>query len=339
MNNPVLSWFGIVRLGLVQTGLGAIVVLTTSTLEPGDGGRTCHARDPAGRAGRHSLRASGVPAGLGPWFRSRRAADAMDRRRHGRSRHRRLDGVGGDGVDDDASAVRDRACGGRIRSDRCRCRGGGHVAAGAARQADRRQPPRGGGDDRLGHDDRRLHRDHRCCRSSARSVLACEADRRLRVGIRRGDGSHAGRCLGRRRQSRQLRFRLDWTQPQRQSSFREAFIEVWTEPKSRRFAIFVFVSMLAYSAQDLILEPFAGAVFGFTPGETTKLSGIQHARNADRHGAGAAGRRDLSARARKSADLDRRRLSRLGDRAAVSRHGRLCRAVLAACARLSSCSA
>jgi MFS transporter, BCD family, chlorophyll transporter len=63
----------------------------------------------------------------------------------------------------------------------------------------------------------------------------------------------------------------------RQSSFREAFMEVWTEPKSRRFAIFVFVSMLAYSAQDLILEPFAGVVFGFTPGETTKLSGVQHA--------------------------------------------------------------
>jgi MFS transporter, BCD family, chlorophyll transporter len=60
------------------------------------------------------------------------------------------------------------------------------------------------------------------------------------------------------------------------SSFREAFLEVWAEPKSRRFAIFVFVSMLAYSAQDLILEPFAGVVFGFTPGETTKLSGVQH---------------------------------------------------------------
>ncbi|MDU6138090.1 PucC family protein, partial [Bradyrhizobium sp.] len=27
-----LSWFGIVRLGLVQTALGAVVVLTTSTL-------------------------------------------------------------------------------------------------------------------------------------------------------------------------------------------------------------------------------------------------------------------------------------------------------------------
>ncbi len=62
----------------------------------------------------------------------------------------------------------------------------------------------------------------------------------------------------------------------RQSSFRDAFMQVWTEPKSRRFAIFVFVSMLAYSAQDLILEPFAGAVFGFTPGETTKLSSVQH---------------------------------------------------------------
>ena len=62
----------------------------------------------------------------------------------------------------------------------------------------------------------------------------------------------------------------------RQSSFRAAFMEVWLEPKSRRFAIFVFVSMLAYSAQDLILEPFAGVVFGFTPGATTKLSGVQH---------------------------------------------------------------
>lgn len=61
-----------------------------------------------------------------------------------------------------------------------------------------------------------------------------------------------------------------------QSSFRGAFIDVWSEPQSRRFAIFVFVSMLAYSAQDLILEPFAGVVFGLTPGETTKLSSLQH---------------------------------------------------------------
>jgi len=32
MKNPALSWLGIFRLGLVQAGLGAIVVLTTSTL-------------------------------------------------------------------------------------------------------------------------------------------------------------------------------------------------------------------------------------------------------------------------------------------------------------------
>lgn len=64
--------------------------------------------------------------------------------------------------------------------------------------------------------------------------------------------------------------------PSQQGSFRHAIMEVWAEPKARRFAIFVFVSMLAYSAQDLILEPFAGGVFGFSPGETTKLSGLQH---------------------------------------------------------------
>ncbi len=52
--------------------------------------------------------------------------------------------------------------------------------------------------------------------------------------------------------------------------------KVWREPAARQFTIFVFVSMLAFSAQDLILEPFAGTVFGFSPGETTKLSGLQH---------------------------------------------------------------
>jgi BCD family chlorophyll transporter-like MFS transporter len=61
-----------------------------------------------------------------------------------------------------------------------------------------------------------------------------------------------------------------------QASFGEALGQVWAEPQSRRFAVFIFVSMLAYGAQDLILDPFAGAVFGFTPGQSTKLSGLQH---------------------------------------------------------------
>ncbi len=60
------------------------------------------------------------------------------------------------------------------------------------------------------------------------------------------------------------------------TSFREAFADVWSEREARRFTLFVFISMLAYSAQDLILEPFAGSVYGFTPGESTKLSGVQH---------------------------------------------------------------
>jgi BCD family chlorophyll transporter-like MFS transporter len=58
--------------------------------------------------------------------------------------------------------------------------------------------------------------------------------------------------------------------------FRTALADVWHEPAARQFTIFIFISMLAYSAQDLILEPFAGTVFGFTPGESTSLSGVQH---------------------------------------------------------------
>jgi BCD family chlorophyll transporter-like MFS transporter len=58
--------------------------------------------------------------------------------------------------------------------------------------------------------------------------------------------------------------------------FRAALREVWNDGDARRFTVFVFVSMLAYSTQDLILEPFAGALFGFTPGESTQLAGVQH---------------------------------------------------------------
>lgn len=58
--------------------------------------------------------------------------------------------------------------------------------------------------------------------------------------------------------------------------FVDALREVWREDTARRFTLFVFISMLAYSAQDLILEPFAGSVFGQSPGESTRLAGVQH---------------------------------------------------------------
>jgi BCD family chlorophyll transporter-like MFS transporter len=66
------------------------------------------------------------------------------------------------------------------------------------------------------------------------------------------------------------------TERLQKQKFKEAFQEVWAEPAARTFTVFVFMSMLAYSAQDLILEPFAGAVHGFTPGQTTQLSGWHH---------------------------------------------------------------
>lgn len=61
------------------------------------------------------------------------------------------------------------------------------------------------------------------------------------------------------------------------AAFRDALRSVWADAAARRFTLFVFASMLAYSMQDLILEPFAGLVFGMTPGETTKLAGLQNA--------------------------------------------------------------
>ena len=58
--------------------------------------------------------------------------------------------------------------------------------------------------------------------------------------------------------------------------FREGLAEVWAEPRARRFTIFVFLSMTAYFMQELILEPYAGLVFAFTPGQSTALSGAQN---------------------------------------------------------------
>lgn len=58
--------------------------------------------------------------------------------------------------------------------------------------------------------------------------------------------------------------------------FMEGLREVWAERKARMFTLFVFLSMTAYFMQELILEPYAGLVFGFTPGQSTTLSGAQN---------------------------------------------------------------
>ena len=59
-------------------------------------------------------------------------------------------------------------------------------------------------------------------------------------------------------------------------SFSTALKEVWAEPQARQFAIFIFVSMLGYSSEELILDPFSAFAFGYTPGQSTQLSGSLH---------------------------------------------------------------
>lgn len=60
------------------------------------------------------------------------------------------------------------------------------------------------------------------------------------------------------------------------AGFATALREMLADTEARNFTAFVFLSMLAYSMQDLILEPFAGLMFGYTPGQSTQLSGVQH---------------------------------------------------------------
>lgn len=68
--------------------------------------------------------------------------------------------------------------------------------------------------------------------------------------------------------------RLASAEAEARGDFKAALRAAWAHPTTRRFALFVFVAMLGYSAQDLVLEPFAGSVFGLTPGESTKVSGM-----------------------------------------------------------------
>ena len=60
------------------------------------------------------------------------------------------------------------------------------------------------------------------------------------------------------------------------ASFRAALAENLANPATALFTVFVFVSMVAYSMQDMILEPFAGLVFDYTPGQSTQLASVQH---------------------------------------------------------------
>ncbi len=72
------------------------------------------------------------------------------------------------------------------------------------------------------------------------------------------------------------RHRSDADAPARAINFRADLAEVWSEPRARNFTLFIFFSMTAYFMQELILEPYAGLAFGLTPGQSTQLAGTQN---------------------------------------------------------------
>ena len=61
-----------------------------------------------------------------------------------------------------------------------------------------------------------------------------------------------------------------------ETPLRQGLAEVWAEKRTRVFTLFIFLSMTAFFLQELILEPYAGLVFAYSPGESTSLSGAQH---------------------------------------------------------------
>jgi BCD family chlorophyll transporter-like MFS transporter len=61
-----------------------------------------------------------------------------------------------------------------------------------------------------------------------------------------------------------------------ETPLRQGLAEVWSEHRTRIFTLFIFLSMTAFFVQELILEPYAGLVFAYSPGQSTSLSGAQH---------------------------------------------------------------
>ena len=152
-----LGWLGIVRLGLVQTALGAIVVLTTSTLNRVMVVELALPAIVPGRAGRPALRRAGAAPALGPRLGlGRRGA------RPGSSAAWPRWPLGGmlaavaTALDGDAARGRHRARRARLLPDRHRRRRGRAPRCWCCWPRGSTPAARAGGrDDRLDHDDRR----------------------------------------------------------------------------------------------------------------------------------------------------------------------------------------
>ena len=55
-------------------------------------------------------------------------------------------------------------------------------------------------------------------------------------------------------------------------SLRATLSGVWSDPRTRRYAVFLAVSAFFAFMQDAVLEPFGGDVFGLSVGETTRFN-------------------------------------------------------------------
>ena len=215
----------------------------------------------------HYARA-GAASALGLRLRRRRPAHALDHRRHGGARARRRTAPrSATALDRDQSGGRPRARRARLPADRHRRRRRRHLAAGAARDAASSRRRRGGRrDHRLGDDDRGLRHHGAAGRPFPRSVLAARlvavtgAASAAIAFVGRDPGGAGASSRARARRTGPAARGAQAALPRRHCA------RSGPSRAARRFTIFIFVSMLAYSAQELILEPFAGLVFGMTPG-------------------------------------------------------------------------
>lgn len=60
--------------------------------------------------------------------------------------------------------------------------------------------------------------------------------------------------------------------PEAQPPFGQLLREIWSERPTRRFFLFLALGAMSAFAQDAVLEPFGGDVFGMAAGETTRFN-------------------------------------------------------------------
>jgi BCD family chlorophyll transporter-like MFS transporter len=108
------------------------------------------------------------------------------------------------------------------------------------------------------------------------SLLGLER-RLLNTNVRHYSAHSAERHINIREKIDQKNSLNDLPEQPKVLDFKSAMSHLWKDDLARLFTYFVFTSMLAYSAQDLIMEPFAALIYQMTPGQTTQLSGKLHA--------------------------------------------------------------